>query len=691
MKKTVQLLILALFLVSFSTAFGQIYMDGKATDWDAYPVIVEAQDNLDGVFPTEVGAVVSDIVDIKALKGKVIDNVLYGYMEFWGGPVWPNNAYENDRDGTLYYASRGYYHFLLDIDNDATTGWSTDWYEAHYTPLGYLISQGVTASPIGAEVMTECFYRTNDAWQVANEGANPIRGYGQWAADYSEYNGETDLGSDYEIFDMNVPNADSARVMAWQGSLLIDSSDDEALANDTLRSYWIGQAWGNNFLEFGIELTPFQKYFMNKDGSSVFQPGDVIALCGMTETPIDDWGVDMTTRGEITIPADVRTRPEIITFDGDESDWAGLPVLLEAQDNLDGVFPTEVGAVVSDIVDIKEIKGFIDGDNLFFNMKFWGGPVWPNNAYENDRDGTLYYASRGYYHLLIDLDNDVTTGWSTDWYEAHYTPLGYLISQGVTVAPIGAEVMQENFFRTNDAWQVANEDKNLVRDCGQWAADYEEYNGETDLGSDYEIYNYDVMEADSASLVSFDGLQINNSSDADILDGNPDWIAHAWGNDFIETGVSLRAIKKYYKAKDGRDVFQTGDVIAVCGMTETPIDDWGVDMTTRGEIIVTVVGVEDEKPAIVNEFSLANNYPNPFNPETNINFSVPNLSNVSLVIYNTLGQKVRTLVDNKDLSGNQTAVWNGKNDFGSSVPSGIYYYRMESGSSMITKSMVLLK
>ncbi len=322
MKKIVQLFLMGLLFSFFSTTFAQIMMDGDDADWAAEPVLVEAPNNEDGVFPTEVGAVVTDIVDIKELKGKVVGNVLLGLIRFWGGPAWPNNAYQNDHDGTIYMESRGYYHFLLDLDNDVTTGWGTNWYEAHYTPLGYLESQAQPGQfPIGAEVMHEWGGRTNDDWKVANEGANPFRGLDHWAADYSEYNGETDLGTDYEIFNISVPSPDSAKMMGWQGSAKINSSDDETLVSDQY-SYWVGHAWGNDFLEFGMELTPLQKYFANK-GMSYLNPGDVIGICGMTETPIDDWGVDMTTRGEITLPDEMPMRPNVFMFDGDDSDWAG--------------------------------------------------------------------------------------------------------------------------------------------------------------------------------------------------------------------------------------------------------------------------------------------------------------------------------------------------------------------------------
>ncbi|RLD65474.1 MAG: hypothetical protein DRI84_06745 [Bacteroidetes bacterium] len=688
MKKAVHSLIaITLFLGMATTSFAQIHLDGDNADWDAYPVLIEAPDNVDGMFPPEVGAVVTDIVDIKEIKSVVIGNVLFGYMQFHAGPAWPNNAYENDHEGTIYYASRGYYHLLLDIDNDATTGWSTDWYEAHFSPVGYLISQGFAYEPIGAEIMQESFFRTRDEFEANRDSVSMYQDLGQWAADYEEYNGNTDTGSDFEIFDMPVSNLDSAKMMAWEGSSKIASSDDEGLANDSLMSYWAGQAWGDDFIEFAVELTPFQKYYMGKDGRTVFSPGDVIGICGMTETPIDDWGVDMTSRGEVTIPTDAKARPNVITFDGDDSDWADVPVAIEAPDNVDGMFPPEVGAVVTDIVDIKEVKAFMEGDNIFYYIKMHAGPVWPNNAYENDREGTLYYASRGYYHVLLDLDNDATTGWSTDWYEAHFSPVGYLISQGFAYEPIGAEVMLEWGARTRDDWEVETEGSDKVKNLDYWAADYEEYNGNTDTGSDYEIFNYEVIDKTESLIWQHDGMLLNNSSDDELtMDGNPDWKAHAIGHDFFEVGESMRAIKMYYMNKSGADYFKSGDVIGFCGMTETPIDDWGVDMTTRGEFTVdATVGVSDNS-VMVEKFSLANNYPNPFNPSTKIQYSLPTNEFVSLKVYDIIGREVATLVNQQQSAGVYDVSFNASN-----LTSGIYFYKIDAGSFVDVKKMMLIK
>lgn len=91
------------------------------------------------------------------------------------------------------------------------------------------------------------------------------------------------------------------------------------------------------------------------------------------------------------------------------------------------------------------------------------------------------------------------------------------------------------------------------------------------------------------------------------------------------------------------------------------------------------------------EFKLNTNYPNPFNPSTNISFSIAQKSNVVLEIYNAIGEKVKTLIDQNYSVGNYSAVWNARDDFGNKVNSGIYIYRLVSDNFVDTKRMVLLK
>jgi hypothetical protein len=184
-----------------------------------------------------------------------------------------------------------------------------------------------------------------------------------------------------------------------------------------------------------------------------------------------------------------------------------------------------------------------------------------------------------------------------------------------------------------------------------------------------------------------------NSEAADkVVDGEPIWVAHAWGEDFMEAGFEISKTKKYWMLKDGTEVFKNGDVIGFAGFVETPADDWGVDMTARGQTTV-VTSIDDglQNAVVAKEFTLANNYPNPFNPSTTINFTVPKASDVTLTIYNTLGQRIATLVDENMAQGSHSVVWNGRNDAGQTAPTGLYFYTLRSDQTSITKKMLLVK
>ena len=88
-------------------------------------------------------------------------------------------------------------------------------------------------------------------------------------------------------------------------------------------------------------------------------------------------------------------------------------------------------------------------------------------------------------------------------------------------------------------------------------------------------------------------------------------------------------------------------------------------------------------------YALNQNYPNPFNPTTTIKFALPEATNVSLDIYNVLGQKVRTLVSEPLAANNYEIEWDGQNDAGSNVASGIYFYKLQTDTFVNTKKMIL--
>jgi hypothetical protein len=89
--------------------------------------------------------------------------------------------------------------------------------------------------------------------------------------------------------------------------------------------------------------------------------------------------------------------------------------------------------------------------------------------------------------------------------------------------------------------------------------------------------------------------------------------------------------------------------------------------------------------------ALDQNVPNPFNPTTTISFTLPQKSKVTLAIYDVEGSRVRTLVNESTGAGRHEYVWDGRNESGGSVSSGLYFYRLTAGKQTLTKKMVLLK
>lgn len=99
-----------------------------------------------------------------------------------------------------------------------------------------------------------------------------------------------------------------------------------------------------------------------------------------------------------------------------------------------------------------------------------------------------------------------------------------------------------------------------------------------------------------------------------------------------------------------------------------------------------------DNPIFVPErFLLQQNYPNPFNPSTTIEYELPQDSQVILKIYNVLGQEVRVLLDENQSAGLKTVRWDGRNDSGKTVGSGVYLYRIQAGDKIQSRKMLLLR
>ncbi|MCU0342814.1 MAG: T9SS type A sorting domain-containing protein [Ignavibacterium sp.] len=124
-----------------------------------------------------------------------------------------------------------------------------------------------------------------------------------------------------------------------------------------------------------------------------------------------------------------------------------------------------------------------------------------------------------------------------------------------------------------------------------------------------------------------------------------------------------------------------GYVQMQAGTLRNPEIRIAVDLTA----IVNPVSAEEEK-AVVDNYYIAQNYPNPFNPSTRINFGLKNAGNVEITVYNILGNKITTLVNEFKSAGNHSVSFNASN-----LSSGIYFYKIITNEFVQTKKMILEK
>jgi hypothetical protein len=134
----------------------------------------------------------------------------------------------------------------------------------------------------------------------------------------------------------------------------------------------------------------------------------------------------------------------------------------------------------------------------------------------------------------------------------------------------------------------------------------------------------------------------------------------------------------YHDAGDNHPNVTGDNVVAPLFVTET----FDASITYEGNALSELTS----SSGAINTYTLEQNYPNPFNPSTTIKFSIPEMSKVSLNLYDLLGEKVMTLVNEEKNAGNYSVEFNA-----SKLPSGIYFYQLKVGDFISTKKMILMK
>jgi hypothetical protein len=179
-------------------------------------------------------------------------------------------------------------------------------------------------------------------------------------------------------------------------------------------------------------------------------------------------------------------------------------------------------------------------------------------------------------------------------------------------------------------------------------------------------------------------IYLNINSDAEFT-GSVE-ICVVYDPEYVSPEQESDLVMLHYEDGDWIDITSSLDVGSntLCGIT-----------TGFSPFVMGVEKATDISQQISNEipsqYKLSQNYPNPFNPSTNINFSLPRLSNVDIKIYNILGQVVRNLVNEEKPAGEYNITWDGKDNAGKSVASGIYLYKIKTDNFSSSKKMLLMK
>ncbi|MDO9576253.1 MAG: PKD domain-containing protein [Candidatus Cloacimonadales bacterium] len=201
------------------------------------------------------------------------------------------------------------------------------------------------------------------------------------------------------------------------------------------------------------------------------------------------------------------------------------------------------------------------------------------------------------------------------------------------------------------------------------------YNDIIDMGA-YEFQEYNLIADFEANITS--GLLPLEVQFTDLSVGNPT----SWEWDFDNDGtIDSNEQNPIY-------IYNQAGVYSV----SLTVSDGSYSDTELKIDYITVTGTGNEDELIPWETRLIGNHPNPFNPTTTISFSISKESNVELLVFNVKGQRVKTLANNQFERGFHSIIWNGDDESGKAVSSGIYYYKLNiNGKTEAVKKCLLLK
>ncbi len=267
---------------------------------------------------------------------------------------------------------------------------------------------------------------------------------------------------------------------------------------------------------------------------------------------------------------------------------------------------------------------------------------------------------------LRDLDQSTTYGMTDVTFPGSGNPMAYIVfNPGATTPPVtaiaahGGAKMAASFGATtppNNDWLVTPR---------------------FHLGTDSAVKFFARSHTDAYGLERF---RVGVCTLPSIITQGFQWVNDG---EYVEAPTAWHEYVYDLSAYDGQNVF-----IGIRCVSNDAFVFYVDDFTVHSD--GGYVGNDDEAaPALVT--ALLGNFPNPFNPETAIRFSLAGSAPVSLEVYNLRGQLVRQLLRETRPAGNHSVVFNGRDDRGNAISSGVYFYRLRAGSYSATRKMIMIK
>ncbi|OGG55213.1 MAG: hypothetical protein A3F84_08320 [Candidatus Handelsmanbacteria bacterium RIFCSPLOWO2_12_FULL_64_10] len=298
--------------------------------------------------------------------------------------------------------------------------------------------------------------------------------------------------------------------------------------------------------------------------------------------------------------------------------------------------------------------------------------------------GSHTYAAAGVYRVTLTVtDDDGASDEAAFQFVVIYDPTaGFVTGGGWIDSPVGAYPANPSLTGKANFGFVAKYQKGASVPTGQTQFNFKV----ASLNFQSTAYEWLVV---AGARAKFKGSgTINNSGDYGFMLTATDGQANGGG------GVDKFWIKVWNKGTggviydnqmgadddaDATDAIEGGSIVIHNGGAAKPV------------ALARVGEAGEDAPAVPEAFGLDPNYPNPFNPATTIRYTLPEAAGVTLVVYNILGQQVRTLVSGSQGPGYHAVVWDGRDEVGRQVASGLYLYRLQAGTFVQVRKMLFAK